>query len=133
MVRQAVHFLKSEQLDGYVHCIGGGCLLCRLGMRAELRDLLPVYEPVSKVIGIIAITQNQRAMTLRPQLAPVVRRVKAGERLLVGVRKLDNFRFTISVNPLPEGADDGAEQIAAFLRQMEAGTIDLSAVYRSEE
>jgi hypothetical protein len=132
-VRQAVHYLKSEQLSGYVQCPGDGCLLCRLlDNEPELRDLLPVYEPVARAIGVLAITQNLRAMTLRPQLLPLLRRVKAGERLLIGLRKMDQFgsRFAVTVTPLPEGADDGAEQIAAFKQQMEAGAIDLRTVYQ---
>ncbi len=129
MQRVFLHYLEVAAVRGYVHCLGRDCVLCRVGKEPETRDLLPLYDPVSQAVGVLAVSPNLRPQALRPQLAPVLRRLKGGERLLLLVRKLDPTRFSVGALPLPEDAEDGAEQIAAFCAQLEAGALTLDAVY----
>jgi hypothetical protein len=129
MIRQAVHFVDSTHLRSYAQCLGGECLLCRVGNRIDTRDLLPVYEPVMRAVCVLPISLNQRPMALRPQMHPLLLRISKGERLLITLRKIDTTRFSVAACQLPEDADHGAEQIARFTEQLEAGTIDLRSVY----
>jgi hypothetical protein len=129
MLRVRLHFLDTQAYRGFVHCSGDRCLLCRIGRKSEVRDLLPVYDAVARAVGVLAISESLRPNALRPQLAPILRQLKQGGRLVVTVRKLDNVRFEVGTLDLPEDADDGADKIRTFLRQLEAGVIDLGAVY----
>jgi hypothetical protein len=129
MARTTVHYLDFASQRGYVRCNGKGCLLCRVGRKADLRDLLPVYDVIAKSVGVLAVPLNIRPQALKPQLIPAIARVAANERLLLAIRKIDGYRFTVAALPLPEEADDGAERIAEFLERLESGSADLTTVY----
>src|SRR5262249_50804354 len=110
-------------------CNGPNCLLCRIGRRAESRDLWPVYDVVTQVVGVLPISANLRPHALKPQLMPVLRHLQANKRVLLGICKPDRMRFSVDHLELPEDADDGADEIARFQAQLEDGVIDLAAVY----
>jgi hypothetical protein len=129
IVPQEVHYLDSDSLKNYVQCPGKGCLLCRLGFRADHRDLVPVYDPIASAISVLAVSPNSRPMSLRAGLVPVFRRLKAGENLLVGIQKLDMVRFALSTTTLSGDADSGTSQIAAFEEMSASGAVDLRSVY----
>jgi hypothetical protein len=129
MVRAQVHYIPSPAARGYVHCNGKGCLLCRLERQVETRDLLPVYDAVDKVVGVLPISPSMRPPALRPQVKLVLEQLQTQGRLLVGVRKPDNMSFVVTPYDLPENADDGATVILAFTEQFKAGRIDLGCVY----
>jgi hypothetical protein len=124
------HYLDYPSLRGYVRCNGEGCLLCRVGRQTELRDLLPVYDVIGGAVGVLPVSPNLRPHALRPQLTPVLRRLKANERVLLAVRKIDRTRYNVTTLPLPDDADDGADKILEFLEQFGAGAIDLGAIYQ---
>jgi DNA adenine methylase len=125
-----VHFLDYPSLRGYVHCNGPGCLLCRLGRKADVRDLWPVYDVVAQAVGVLPVAANLRPQALKPQLAPVLKRLAGDERLLLAVSKLDRYRYRVAVLDLPDEAEDGSDQIADFLDRLGSGAIDLGAVYQ---
>jgi hypothetical protein len=126
MHRVYVHYLKFKGCTGYSRCDGDGCLPCRLGVRRELRDLLPVFDVTARVVAILPIGPGPRPQDLRPQLTPVLRRLAAGEGpLLISVRRED-YRVYLNVKPLPPDVDDGAEAIRAFRARLEAGRVNLA-------
>jgi hypothetical protein len=132
MLRVKIHFLDTTAYRDYLHCGGDGCLLCRLGRRPDVRDLLPVYDAVARAVGVLPISESMRPQALRPQLAPVLRQLKQakqGGRLLVTLRKLDKVRFELGTVELPKDADDGADKVRAFKSRLESGAVDLAAVY----
>lgn len=129
VVRVKVHYLNSASIRDYTHCNGDGCILCRLARQPETRDLLPVYDAVDKVVGVLPISTNLRANSLRPQLMAVLQRLKDQPRVLLGLRKADNVRFTVATYDLPENADDGADVILRFMEDFDAGKIDLGSVF----
>jgi hypothetical protein len=129
MARVRLHFLDAAALRSFVHCAGGDCLLCRAGRQTETRDLLPVYDAVAQAVAVLPVSPSLRPQALRPQLAPALRQVKDGARLVLSVRKVDNVRFAVGTFPLPDDADDGADKIGAFVEQINAGTIDLGAAF----
>jgi hypothetical protein len=131
MLRVMLHYVNGSTFRSYVRCPGTGCLLCRLGYQVEQRDLLPVYDPIERVVAVLPVGPNVRPAALRPQLMPVLRQVdQEGARpVLVGVRKPDNVTFAVSTHELPDGADDGAAVVKAFHEQLEAGQIDLASAY----
>lgn len=121
----AVERVELHYLDGtgYAHCHGGGCLLCRVGKAPETRDLLPVYDPLAGAVAVLPVGPNVRPHALRPQLRPVLERVHDGERVAVGIRRLDGGRFAVAAYPLPAGADDGAAAVADFKARYDAGRV----------
>lgn len=129
LTRVQVHYLDYASVRDFVHCVGAGCLLCRLGRQVETRDLLPVYDAVDRAVGVLAVSPNVRPNALRPQLMPILQRLKNGSRLLVGLRKQDNTRFSVATYELPEGADDGTDAILKFKEQFDGGQIDLGSVF----
>lgn len=39
-----VHYIKSQNYSGYVHCCGGGCPACRKGIRVQNKLFIPLYN-----------------------------------------------------------------------------------------
>jgi hypothetical protein len=133
LVRVALHFVNYSALRGYLRCNAPDCLLCRVGKQPEIRDLLPVYDLVQRVVAVLPISPNSRAHALQPQLAPVLRRVAGGEGpLLVTLRK-DGAKFVVGTTALPEGADNGAAAIRAFRERFDAGLVDLATSFQMLE
>jgi hypothetical protein len=129
MRRATLHFLESDALRGYVHCNGGDCLLCRIGRQPDVRDLLPVYDPVAQTVAVLPVSQNLRPGALRPLIKPVLEQIKGNRFLLMTVRKLDIVRYELTAAPLPEGADDGAAAISKFKEELDSGIVNLEDVY----
>jgi hypothetical protein len=131
VVRTRSHFLNTPTMRGYVRCTGGDCLLCQLNRQCEVRDLLPVYSPVERAVVVLPISPNMRPAALRPQLVPLLQQLQrdGGRPPLVGIRRIDVGRYTVSSLPLPADADDGAPVIKAFRTGMDSGEIDLAATY----
>ena len=129
IVEAHVHYLDYHSLTGYVHCNGNGCLLCQIGRHPDIRDLLPVYDPVAQTVGVLAVSPNMRPQALKPQLMPVLRLLQQGQRVLIGIKKLDKWRYTVTILPLPAGAEDGAAEINKFLQGFQADAIDPRGIY----
>lgn len=45
-----VHYLKSSDYSGYVHCCGSGCPACTRGVRVQNKLFIPVYDIASQEI-----------------------------------------------------------------------------------
>lgn len=130
MVRVQLHFLDLQSVRQYVRCNGNGCVLCAVGRPPETRDLLPVLNLVDRSVGVIAISPNIRPHALRPQLAPLLTRLKEGAALsVVAISNEGAGRFNVKTLPLPPDADDGRDVVQQFKQDMDRGIIDLSAVY----
>jgi hypothetical protein len=121
-----LHYCEDPEVQGYVHCNGTDCLLCRIGRKQEERILLPVYRPTAPSVGVLAISPSCRPGALRPQIMPILR---TGKRVALMIRRLDRVAFQVDPVELREGVDDGAEIIAHFLDRWEAGQVDLTAVF----
>jgi hypothetical protein len=129
MTRVLLHYVEYPALRGYVHC-GGNCLLCRIGRQQESRDLWPVYDVLDGAVAVLPISPNVRPMALRPQLVPILRQLKESPAtVLLAIRRMETGKFLVSSQPLPEGADDGAAAIQAFVQGFDAGQLDLGSVF----
>lgn len=125
--RVSLHYLDSPALTGYVHCVGPDCVLCRAGRRPEDRDLLPVYDIEEQLVGVLSVGPSLRPHALRPQLMPVIRRLKNGERLLLTISRPERGKFHVMVQPLGDETYDGAGRIQEFLEQIAAGVVGLAS------
>jgi hypothetical protein len=129
MSRAEVHFVDASTVKSYFHCNRADCVLCRAGLWKDTRDLWPVYDLVDQAIGVLAITPNMRAGSLRSQLLPILRKAKdVQERFLLSIRQ-EKQKFTLSTTPLPDDVEDGAARIDQFVKQLAAGEVDLGSVY----
>src|SRR4051812_11402017 len=52
-VQVKLHYCDQGEMQGYVHCNGEKCALCRAGKTADERLLLPVYLPAVERIGVL--------------------------------------------------------------------------------
>ena len=130
MLRVLVHYLDTATYRGYVQCNGDDCLLCRVGRKHDIRDLLPVYDVREQAVTILAISPSLRQRALRPQIQPVLERVASGEPPFVLIlSKTGMAEFSVSTTDLPPEADNGAAVIATFLKQNEANEVDFASVF----
>lgn len=58
-----VHYIKSSEYSGYVHCSGAGCPACSRGIKIQTKLFIPVYN-----INKDAIEFWDRTMTFEPQM-----------------------------------------------------------------
>ena len=58
-----VHYIRSSEYAGYVHCCGAGCPACAKGIRVQNKLFIPVYN-----INKGAIEFWDRTMTFEPQM-----------------------------------------------------------------
>lgn len=58
-----VHYVRSSEYSGYVHCCGAGCPACSKGIRVQNKLFIPVYN-----INKGAIEFWDRTMTFEPQM-----------------------------------------------------------------
>lgn len=122
-----VHYCSETEINGYVVCNGGDCVLCRIGRQKEQRLLLPVYLPAAGRVGILPVSRSLRPFALLPQISNVLK----AEKAMVMFVKRDGAKYTVSTAELQKDVDGGEEKIKRFLEDYEAGVHDLSAVYPS--
>jgi hypothetical protein len=148
-----VHYLADPDVNSYVHCNANGkkadCVLCRVENRAETRYLVPVYDPRTEAVAVLAGSPSCRPNALLPQLW---RRLQAHGRTVPAVLPPQR-----SAAPAVRGAGEGpppghlhqarageihppghgpgggdgrrAAASAAFGHQYEAGTVRLADVF----
>lgn len=58
-----VHYIKSSEHSGYVHCCGAGCPACAKGIRIQTKLFIPLYN-----ISQNRIEYFDRTMKFEPQL-----------------------------------------------------------------
>jgi hypothetical protein len=127
-----LHYLKDPALKGYVRCNGDGCVLCKAGLKKEPRDLLPVHDYAAAQIGILPVGPAEQAGALRPILRNALPRVKNGERLVLNVRRLENYSHEGTVSTASaQVLSRATPAIEAFDRRIKAGEIDLAGTYPS--
>jgi hypothetical protein len=124
-----VHFVADPDISGYLHCNANGkksdCARCQVENRAETRYLLPVYDPRTEAVAVLAVSPSCRPNALLPQLAAVLEK----DRPQVVFLKREQAKYTLRAANLEEGMDDGAAVITAFNRQYDAGAVKLADVF----
>lgn len=50
MIADPVHYIKNFDYNGYVHCNGKGCEVCKKGVRVQGRLFIPLYDIESDTI-----------------------------------------------------------------------------------
>ena len=58
-----VHYVKSSEYSGYVHCIGTGCPACKKGIRVQTKLFIPVYNVNKDRIEFWDRNMNQGFLT----------------------------------------------------------------------
>ena len=120
-----VHYCQEPDIQGYVPHLGSDCILCRAGKRLETRHLLPVYQPLDRLVGVLSVSLSLRPLALWPQLAPVL---KADQPMVVFIER-DRDQFTVTAQELTDDMDSGEAIVEQFKAELEAGTVDLASVY----
>lgn len=54
-----VHYVKSSEYSGYVHCIGQGCPACKKGIRVQTKLFIPIYNISKDAIEFWDRSMNQ--------------------------------------------------------------------------
>lgn len=120
-----LHFCPEGEINGYVKCNGGDCVLCRIGRKIEKKLLAPVYNATSGVVGILPISHSLRPYALLPQYSHVL---KSGRPMVMFVKR-EGAKYTVSTTEVGEDVDVGEVAIKQFLEEYKAGMHDFSAVY----
>ena len=55
-----LHYCSEPELRCYVRCNGEGCTLCQGGKEVQQKLLLPVLDPVSDIVEVLAISKSIR-------------------------------------------------------------------------
>lgn len=58
LVGEGVHYIKSNDYNGYVHCLGRGCPACSKGLRPQTKVFIPLYLPAQDKIVFWERTQK---------------------------------------------------------------------------
>lgn len=122
-----VHYTTYDEFRGYTKCNGENCSLCRIGNKAAKQNLMLVFNPLSKTAEVLSMSDNQSPTALLPQLLNLVNFEQ--EQLFMVSR--ENFKFTVSVQPLPANLPLDEVTIKSCTKQLDANEIALSDIYRS--
>ena len=122
-----VHFCKEEEINKYLQCNGEGCILCQTKKRKQKRLLLPVYQPITKSIEILTISDSLQPDSLLHQLADVLTTVKEGPPKSMLITR-NAYKYEVGVAELPADCDDGRSVIKKFEQLMHKGKVELSHV-----
>ena len=120
-----LHFNDTAEYRGYLHCNGASCPFCRAGRARNERILIPVYDLTEGRVRILPVGISQAPNALLPQL---FRDRTSGPRV-VFISMTDDKKYRVTFAPLNEGVQSGAAAIADFVRQFEAGEIDVNSVF----
>lgn len=124
-VKSDVHYCNESEINGFVHCNGPDCLLCRTGRKADTRLFLPVYLPAAGYVGILPVPLSHRPFALLPQILNVL---KAGKQMVMFITR-DGAKYSVSTTELQKDVDAGEIAILQFQDEFEAGTIDITVIY----
>ena len=68
VVAADVHYIKSADYNGYVHCNGGGCPACLKGVRTQTKLFVPMYVLSVNGKPVNEIQFWDRTLKFEPQL-----------------------------------------------------------------
>ena len=122
-----VHYTDYDEFRGYTKCNGENCSLCRIGNKAAKRHLMPVYNPLSQVVEVLSMGDNQSPTALLPQLLNLVKFEQ--EQLFMVSR--ENYKFTVNMQLLPATLPLDQQAIQTCTKQLDENEIALSDIYRS--
>jgi hypothetical protein len=126
----SVHYVADPDINAYVHCNDPNgnktdCTLCRAENKAEVRYLVPIYDPRTEAVCALAVSPSCRPNALLPQLVAVLEK---GRPQVVFIRR-DQAKYVLRATDVEEGMDDGSQAITFFNRRYQAGEIRLADVY----
>lgn len=131
-----VHYIKSADYNGYVHCVGGGCPACMKGIRTQTKLFVPMYVISNCGKPVNEIQFWDRTMKFEPQLQSDVFKFCANPTdyvfriTRVGVHGDINTRYTISMvanNTVAPYAEIMAKNNATFPAYYENIVKDVNA------
>lgn len=124
-VHVRTHYNDEADLKGTSLCGGNGCTLCAIGRRVDERLLLPVFLPIDNCVGVLPVPTTLTPHALLPQ---VHRELQAGEHRVLFITRIST-KYEVTSRPLDKSAKSGEKIIAAFLKDLESGAVDLTAVF----
>ena len=122
-----LHYCREPDIGDYVQCNGAGCVLCRVGREKVTRQLLPVYLPGARAVGVLPVSTSLRPGALWPQLAEAM---NAGEPRAVFVAREQGDKHRVSSVALADDVDAGVSAIRDFVAEYKAGRVALDSVYQ---
>jgi len=123
----SLHYESDPSVRSYVICPGPGCPACFLGSAPKEFGLLPVLNIESGEVEVLRVSRQRGPGALLDGLLPIVKRSDLAD-LLVLIRRA-GMRYSVSTQPLAEGATRHEQVIAAFQEAMQGGLRLSSAFY----
>jgi hypothetical protein len=110
-----------------LRCNGWPCLLCKRGYRRGGTDLLPVYDPAARAPGVLELRRGEAS--LHAQISPLLPAVRGDSPLLVNLRMLMPWVYTVTRLGLPADAGQITGLLSELERRHEQGQIDVRGIY----
>ena len=120
-----VHYCKEQDLNGYIHCNGKDCLLCKIGRKKDGRLLLPVYSATRGEVEILPIPPTKTPYSLLPQILPILECKKIQ---VVFITRSYN-KYSVTHENIKKGIDEGKRAIKNFTKRQSSGEIDIRSIY----
>lgn len=120
-----LHYCEEPEIRGYSLCPGQGCLLCRLGRKADSRLLIPAYSPTEGAVGVLPVSTSLRPFALLPQIAPLFR----ADKPLVAFVRRDSTQYRVSTQELGPHIEAGEAEIRRFMTEYAEGALRLAQVF----
>ena len=115
-----LHYVEDPEIRRFVICPGPGrCPLCRIGDAASVYALLPVFSVDLGAVAVVRVSHAIGPGALGPTLRRVLSRHDAAD-LLVKIAR-NGSRYTVQADPLPDNADRGEREVAAFVAARKSG------------
>ncbi|MBF0553420.1 MAG: hypothetical protein HQK96_02555 [Nitrospirae bacterium] len=124
-----LHYCEDEGVKGYVVCNGSQCLLCRVGNKKDGRLLLPVFLPVTECIGVLPISTSMQPHSLMPQLKAMISKTSDDKPAVVSIVTATKGKYIVNANEYADDSITGDRQIKNFMKEYEAGKVDLTSVF----
>jgi hypothetical protein len=131
-----IHYCNEPEILGYVHCLGAGCVLCRIGKRKEDRYLLPVlqevrgsgWEQAMGRIKVLPIPLSLGPGDLFLQILEAGKDVSQERLKRISVLRLGPSNYLTIVQDACDGLG-ASYRIREFMTEWQEGRVSLTSVY----
>lgn len=129
LVEVLLHWEEEGPFRGFFRCLGDGCLYCRVREPSKYY-LLPVLDIVNGRVVILRLSSDKGPYRLSTQITALICDPEVS-KMIVTLKRIDKFRYQTESHKKDGCELIGANEIAAFEKQLQTGTLDIGSIYPS--
>lgn len=119
---------EDDTFKGYSHCLGEGCPFCLAGFKPSSFILLPVFSVSSNKICVLRISNARGPHRLLPMICRFLTDPDVSQTILT-VSRDAKYRYKVEAQNKSEYASIGVDEVADYVRRVEANEIDIRAIF----